>query len=85
MSSDELVLLLVGFLAAGIIGFLLQQVRLIRRGVEGLFAPLTVTLRTEETPAGRFAGCLGNVFGFFVFLAVVAAVVGFLLWWFGVI
>jgi len=64
-----------GFIVAGLVGLLAQQLLLSRfRGISAFFKPQTTVQRTSKSPLQVYLGCVGNL----IFLIVVL-VVGYLL------
>ncbi|NLS80022.1 MAG: hypothetical protein GXY76_22505 [Chloroflexi bacterium] len=75
--------LLFGFALAGLLGFILQQIRLGTKSVRAYELPMTVTLKTEKTPrqvgAAASQGQLKRLLGYvaLVFLLVIALRCGY--------
>jgi len=83
MPSDDLVLgAVVGAVAAGIMGFVFQRIRLAQKSIGSFFEPQKVSLETDKSPAQVFFGCVSAAITLLIFLAILAFVALYLLGYF---
>lgn len=75
--SDFYAGVMVGLLAAGLIGFVSQTWRWSRARISGFFEPQKITLETKDTPADVLQGCLEGIVAL-VFLVVLLALMWYL-------
>lgn len=73
--ADPFTVFMAGVITAGLIGFVLQQIRLNRAKVSAYYKPQKVTLETKKSPFQVYCGCIVGFMLTLLWLAVLAGLV----------